>query len=152
VRILSQKPWFRNYPYFETRIVKGRLRMCCAHVWYVVRKVGRMEWKLSNKSIVYIVTIQGYGAIYRHGRKLLLVLKPWMSLAWSVVTPWCWQPTNKSLPYGPTSDWGWLARRPVCRVATNVLNKQSRTADKGWPRSLVEVVTTPHGKKLMCCG
>ena len=35
-------------------------------------------------------------------------------------------------------------------MATNILNKQSRTADKGWSSSLGgggEVLTTPHRKK-----
>ena len=38
---------------------------------------------------------------------------------------------------------------PVWKVATNILNKQSRTADKGWSSSLGglgEVLTTPHRK------
>jgi hypothetical protein len=29
-----------------------------------------------------------------------------------------------------------MARPPVWRVAANMLNKQLRTADKGWPSSL----------------
>jgi hypothetical protein len=35
------------------------------------------------------------------------------------------------------------------RVAANILNKQSRTADKGWPSSLGvgRGLTTPHHKK-----
>jgi hypothetical protein len=38
------------------------------------------------------------------------------------------------------------------RVAANVLNKQSRTADKGWSSSLVlaEGLTTPHREKKTC--
>jgi len=34
---------------------------------------------------------------------------------------------------------------PIWRVAVNILNKQSQTADKGWPSSLGlgEVLTTP---------
>jgi len=40
-------------------------------------------------------------------------------------------------------------RPPIRRVGANVLNKQSRTADKGWSYSLGlgEVLTTPHYKK-----
>jgi hypothetical protein len=46
----------------------------------------------------------------------------------------------------------WMEERPpIWRVAANILNKQSRTADKGWSSSLVEggwgeVLTTPHHK------
>jgi hypothetical protein len=37
----------------------------------------------------------------------------------------------------------------VGREAANILNKQSRAADKGWPPAwgLGEVLTTPHRKK-----
>jgi hypothetical protein len=37
----------------------------------------------------------------------------------------------------------------IWRVAANILNKQSRTADKGWPSSLGVGLgrTTPHRKK-----
>jgi hypothetical protein len=37
----------------------------------------------------------------------------------------------------------------IWRVAANILNKQSRTADKGWPSSLGvwRALTTPHRKK-----
>jgi hypothetical protein len=37
----------------------------------------------------------------------------------------------------------------IWRVAANILNKQSRTADKGWPSSLGvgRGLTTPHRKK-----
>ena len=43
-------------------------------------------------------------------------------------------------------------RPPIWRVAANKLNKQSRTADKGWSSSLGlgEALTTPpHGKKKL---
>ena len=38
---------------------------------------------------------------------------------------------------------------PMWRVEANILNKQSRTADKGWSSSLGvgRVLTTPHRKK-----
>jgi len=41
---------------------------------------------------------------------------------------------------------------PVRRVAANVLNKQSLTADKGGPPAwgLGEVLTTPHRKYATC--
>ena len=44
---------------------------------------------------------------------------------------------------------------PIWRVAANILNKQSRTADKGWSSSLGggvlgEVLTTPHRKNWLC--
>jgi hypothetical protein len=41
-------------------------------------------------------------------------------------------------------------RPPVMEVAANTLNKQSRTADKGWSSTwgLDEVLTTPHRKKF----
>jgi hypothetical protein len=35
----------------------------------------------------------------------------------------------------------------IWRVAANILNKQSRTADKGWPSSWGVGLTTPHHKK-----
>jgi len=47
-----------------------------------------------------------------------------------------------------------MEERPsVWRVAANILNKQSRTADKGWSSSLGglgEVLTTPHRKNISC--
>jgi len=45
-------------------------------------------------------------------------------------------------PWVPvTTEWRVLTLRmeerpPICRVAANILNKQSRTADKGWSSSL----------------
>jgi len=40
---------------------------------------------------------------------------------------------------------------PIWRVATNRLNKQSQTANKGWPSRLeVGRVLNPHHKKLQC--
>ena len=44
-------------------------------------------------------------------------------------------------------------RPPLWRVAANMLNKESRTADKGWSsslRGLGEVLTTPHRKIWLC--
>jgi len=43
-------------------------------------------------------------------------------------------------------------RLPVRKVAANVLNNQSRTADKEWSTSLVvcEVLTTPRHKNWPC--
>jgi hypothetical protein len=43
-------------------------------------------------------------------------------------------------------------RLPLWRVPANILNKQSKTADKEWSSSLGlgEVPTTPHSKKLPC--
>ena len=43
-------------------------------------------------------------------------------------------------------------RPPIWRVAANILNKQSRTADKGWSSSLgfSRVLTTRHHKNLSC--
>ena len=42
-------------------------------------------------------------------------------------------------------------RPPLWRVAANILNKQSRTADKRWSSSygLGEMLTTPHRKNCM---
>jgi len=41
---------------------------------------------------------------------------------------------------------------PIWRVAANILNKQSRTVDKGGPPSwgLGEVLPTPHHKNWPC--
>jgi hypothetical protein len=40
----------------------------------------------------------------------------------------------------------------IWRVATNILNKQSRTADNGWSSSLMSGMglTTPYRKKKAC--
>jgi hypothetical protein len=40
-------------------------------------------------------------------------------------------------------------RPPIWRVAVNKLNKQPRTADKGWSSNLGEVLTSPLRKKSM---
>jgi len=42
---------------------------------------------------------------------------------------------------------------PIWRVAANILNKQSRTADKGWSSSLGvgRDAETPRRKKVPCC-
>jgi hypothetical protein len=42
----------------------------------------------------------------------------------------------------------------IWKVAANILNKQSRTADKGWVSDFVvsEDLTTPHRKKPACYG
>jgi hypothetical protein len=57
-----------------------------------------------------------------------------------------------------TTAWGVLGLRmeerpPIRRVAANISNKQSRTADKGGPPAwgLGEVLTSPHRKKVSCC-
>ena len=47
-----------------------------------------------------------------------------------------------------------MEERPtIWRVTANILNKQSRTADRGGPPTwgLGEVVTTPHSKNVSCC-
>ena len=43
-------------------------------------------------------------------------------------------------------------RPPIWRVAANKMNKQSRTAEKGWSSSLGlgEALTTPPRKKKLC--
>jgi hypothetical protein len=38
--------------------------------------------------------------------------------------------------HGVSSGCGWRNGLRIWRVAANTLNKQSRTADKGWPSSL----------------
>jgi hypothetical protein len=44
-------------------------------------------------------------------------------------------------------------RPPIWRVAANILNKQSRTADKGWSSSLGvgRGLTTPRRINVLCC-
>jgi hypothetical protein len=53
--------------------------------------------------------------------------------------------------HGASSGCGWRNGLQLWKVAANILNKQSRTADKGgrpaW--GLGEVLTTPHRKKLL---
>jgi hypothetical protein len=51
---------------------------------------------------------------------------------------------------GASSGCGWEERPPIWRVAANILNKQSRTTEKGGPpaRELGEVVTIPHRKDI----
>jgi hypothetical protein len=39
--------------------------------------------------------------------------------------------------HGASSGCGWRNGLQLRRVAANILNKQSRTADKGWSSSLV---------------
>jgi hypothetical protein len=41
---------------------------------------------------------------------------------------------------------------PLWRVSAKILNKQLRTADKGWPSNLRigRGVTTPHRKNVSC--
>ena len=43
-------------------------------------------------------------------------------------------------------------RPPIWMVAANILNKLSRTADKGGPPAwgLGEVLTTPHRRNVSC--
>jgi hypothetical protein len=43
-------------------------------------------------------------------------------------------------------------RPPIWRAVANILNRQSRTADKGWFSSLGmgEMLTTPHRKNASC--
>jgi len=51
--------------------------------------------------------------------------------------------------HGTSSRCGWRYGLQTRWVAANILNKQSRTADKGWSSRFVvlgEVVTTPHSK------
>jgi hypothetical protein len=45
---------------------------------------------------------------------------------------------------------GWRRRLQIWKIATNILNKQSRTADKGWFSSLGfgEGMTSPRGKRI----
>ena len=45
-------------------------------------------------------------------------------------------------------------RPPIWRVAANILNKQWRTALKGWSFILVfgQVLTNPHRNNVSCCG
>jgi hypothetical protein len=54
--------------------------------------------------------------------------------------------------HGVSLGCGWRNGLRIWRVAANTLNKQSRTAEKGWSSSwgLGEVLTTPHHKKLPC--
>jgi hypothetical protein len=42
-----------------------------------------------------------------------------------------------SLRHGASSGCGWRNGLQYVRVAANILNKQSRTADEGWPSSLI---------------
>jgi len=47
-----------------------------------------------------------------------------------------------------------MGERPlIWRRAANLLNKQSRTGDKGWfpALELCEVLTTPRRRQLRCC-
>jgi hypothetical protein len=51
--------------------------------------------------------------------------------------------------HGASSGWDGVDGLQIWRVAANILNKQSRTADKGGPPSwgLGVGLTTPHRKK-----
>jgi hypothetical protein len=52
--------------------------------------------------------------------------------------------------HGTSSRCGWRNGLQIWKATANILNKQSRTADKGWSSSfgLGEVLTTPHRKNL----
>jgi hypothetical protein len=45
-----------------------------------------------------------------------------------------WVPCHHGMARPQVADGG--EDLQICRVAANILNKQSRTADKGWPSSL----------------
>ena len=52
-----------------------------------------------------------------------------------------------------SSGCGWKTGFQMWRIDANILNKQSRTADKGWSSSfggLCEVLTTSHRKNVSC--
>jgi hypothetical protein len=61
-----------------------------------------------------------------------------------------WVPCHHSMARPQVADGGNTLQ--VWRVAANILNKQSRAADKGWSSSLGLGVglTTPHRKKQAC--
>jgi hypothetical protein len=62
-----------------------------------------------------------------------------------------WVPCHHGIARPQVSDGG--RGLQIWRVAANILNKQPRTADKGWPSSLGvgQGATTHHRKKRIVC-
>jgi hypothetical protein len=60
-----------------------------------------------------------------------------------------WVPYHHGMARRHVADGG--EGRQIWRVTANILNKQSRTADKGWPSSLGvgRGLTTPHREKTV---
>jgi hypothetical protein len=54
--------------------------------------------------------------------------------------------------HGASLGCGWREGLQICRVAANLLNKQSGIAEKKWSSSLglCVVLTTPHRKNELC--
>jgi hypothetical protein len=54
--------------------------------------------------------------------------------------------------HGASSGCGWRNGPLIWRAAANIMNKQSRSADKGWSSSLGlgEVLTSPRRKNISC--
>jgi hypothetical protein len=65
------------------------------------------------------------------------------------MTMFKWVPCHHGMARPQVADGG--EGLQIWRVASNILNKQSRTADKGWPSSLGlgGGLTTPHLKKIV---
>ena len=57
-----------------------------------------------------------------------------------------------SSQHGASSGFDWRNDFQIWTVTANILNKQLRTADEGWPLAggLGDVLTTPHLKSLRC--
>jgi hypothetical protein len=54
--------------------------------------------------------------------------------------------------HGASSGCGWREGLQIRRVAANILNKQERTADKGWSSSFgLDVVLTTRIRKHVTC-
>jgi hypothetical protein len=111
-------PWRRSPRYLLDRRVGGNDEdKCPCPCW---------EWNLGYpvSSLVTILT------------ELAWVLPPSITLyIYMVDNVLCWM-GSLSPRHGASSGCGWRKVLRLRRVAANVLNKQSRTADKGWSSSL----------------
>jgi hypothetical protein len=72
----------------------------------------------------------------------------------SLVTFWIHDKWSLSPQHDASSDFRWRNGLQMWKVASNILNKQSRTANKGWSSSfgVGELLTTHHRINLRCYG
>jgi uncharacterized membrane protein len=76
---------------------------------------------------------QGFILMCRNLNYVLHYYNPCIILIYVNKTMIIW---SMSPPHGASSGCGWRNGLRIWRVAANTLNKQSRTAEKGWPFSL----------------
>jgi hypothetical protein len=65
---------------------------------------------------------------------MLIFIVCWISVSYLLLTHVGWVPCHDCMAHAQVADVGDGVK--IWRVAANILNKQSRTADKGWSSSL----------------